>query len=76
MLRFFRALFGCTHVDTYRERDEAGVLFLVCHRCEARIPAIERSSAERRRMKKQWKPVALPKAQSVNKRVVPMRRAK
>jgi hypothetical protein len=41
--RLFRALFGCSHVDMYRERWN-GVLVLVCPDCEHVEPAITREA--------------------------------
>lgn len=53
MGRIVRAIFGCAHYDTFRER-RGNVLYLVCPSCDKSWPAIDRTTRERRQMKKRW----------------------
>ena len=74
-LRRLLSLFGCAHQHTIRERDECGVLWFLCQRCNRRVPAIARTVQERRRMLKQFKPVTISKARSAPADIVPIRKA-
>ena len=58
LLRRFLSLIWCQHQHRYKEQ-RAGVLTLVCDRCDQAVPAIARTNAERRKMLKQFR-VARP----------------
>jgi hypothetical protein len=42
--KFLLALVWCPHTDRYRERDDSGVLRLVCELCGDAVPAITREA--------------------------------
>ena len=71
-LRRLLSLVGCSHGHTIRERDERGVLWFRCEVCHHRVQAIARTNLERRKMLKQFKPVAVSKARSAPADVVPI----
>lgn len=59
------ALFGCDHADAVRKRVD-GSYFLECS-CGHVAELVQRTKAERRKMKAQYPAVELPKAQRVTK---------
>lgn len=47
----------CQHEHSRRERDGAGVLWLVCDRCNRKVEALRRTDAERTVLAEHYPPV-------------------
>ena len=58
----------CRHAHSYRERDDLGVLFFVCHHCAHRVQVIARTDEERDEMREAYRLPLPASARKVSKR--------
>ena len=60
--------FFCVHRHLMRERNDLGVLYLRCERCDYRVEAIHRTEDERDEMRETYRLPLPARAQKVAKR--------